>query len=101
MERGVRVIVEPLGIEKLITNSTWCFTLSTYVCFITNSPHKEPNFHSPAEINHAPEGYVYTMGILYRKLSTWPTRQLLCSSQRYVSTRPVRRLLYQEPVKAT
>ena len=39
-----------------------------------------------AEVNHAPGSYVYTMGILYRRISTWRTEQLVNTSRRYVAT---------------
>ena len=49
-----------------------------------------------AEVNHAPGSYVYTMGILYRRISTWRTKQLVNMSRRYMATKPVRRVLNQE-----
>ena len=53
------------------------------------------------EVNHACGSYIYTMGILYRQILTWRTKQLVNLSQRYVSTKPVRRFLYQELVEIT
>ena len=49
-----------------------------------------------AEVNHVPGSYVYTMGILYRRISTRRTKQLVNTSRQYVATKPVRRLLNQE-----
>ena len=54
-----------------------------------------------AEVNHACGSHVCTMGILYRRISTWRTEQLVNSSRHYVSTTLVRRLLNQEIVKVT
>ena len=50
---------------------------------------KTPNSLARAEVNHAPGSYVYTMGIWYRQILRWQTVQLVNSSRRYVSTRPV------------
>ena len=44
---------------------------------------------------------IYTMGILYGRILTWQTEQVVNSSQRYVSATPVRRLLSQELVETT
>ena len=41
------------------------------------------------------------MGILYRHISTWWTKQLVNSIRRYVSVKPVRRLLSQELAEVT
>ena len=68
---------------------------------IINSLHEDPNSLARAEVNHAPGSYVYTMGILYRQIPRWLTVQLVNSSRRYVSTRPVRRLLSQQLVEPT
>ena len=51
------------------------------------SLHEGVQFSLAEEVNHAPGSYVYTMGVLYGEISTWPTKQL---SQRYVSTKRVR-----------
>jgi hypothetical protein len=60
---------------------------------------KTPNSLAHAEVNHAYGSYVYTMGILYRRSSTWQTKQLVNWSRCYESTKPVRRLLNQELVQ--
>ena len=39
--------------------------------------HEGSNFLNRAEVNYAPGSYVYTMGILYGRISTWRTEQLL------------------------
>ena len=57
------------------------------------SLHEGVQFSLAAEVNHAPGSYVYTMGVLYGEISTWPTKQLVDLSRRYVSTKRVRRLL--------
>ena len=57
---------------------------------------RRPQFSACAEVNHAPGGYVYTIGILYRQIPRWQTLQLVNSIRRYLSTRPVRSLLNQE-----
>ena len=54
-----------------------------------------------AEVNHACGSYVYTMGILYRQISTWRTKQLVNLSRCYVSAKPVWRLFSQELVEVT
>ena len=54
-----------------------------------------------AEVNHAPGSYVYTMGVLYGEISTWPTKQLVDLSRRYVSNKRVRRLLTEQLVEVT
>ena len=51
---------------------------------------RRPHFSCPRG------SYVYTIGILYRQISIWQTKQLVNSSQRYVSTKLVRRLLSQK-----
>ena len=68
---------------------------------LKHSLHEDPNSLAHAEVNHARRSYVYTMGILYRKISTWRTKQLVNSRRRYVSTKPVRRFLSQELVEIT
>ena len=65
------------------------------------SLHEDPNSLAHSEVNHARGSYVYTMGILYRKISTWRTKQLVNSRRRYVSTKSVRRVLSQELVEIT
>ena len=57
---------------------------------------KTPNSLTHPEVNHARGSYVYTMGILYRRIPTWRTKQLVNCSRLYLSTKPVRRLLNQE-----
>ena len=37
-----------------------------------------------AEVNHAPGSYVYTMGVLYEEISTWPTKQVVDLQRRLV-----------------
>ena len=63
------------------------------------SLHEGSNFLNRVEVNHA--SHVYTMGLLYGRISTWRTEQLVNSSRRYVSATPVRRLLSHELVKTT
>ena len=64
---------------------------------LITSLHEGVNSLNRAEVNHAPRSYVYTMGqILYRQIPRWLMVQLVNSSRRYVSPRPVRRLLNQE-----
>ena len=70
-------------------------------CQCIHSLHEDPNSLAHAEVNHAHGSYIYTMGILYRKISTWRTKQLVNSRRRYVSTKPVRRFLSQELVEIT
>ena len=53
------------------------------------------------EVNHTRGSYVYTMGILYRPISTRRTKQLVNWSRHYVSTKPLQRLLNQELVEVT
>ena len=65
------------------------------------SLHEDHNSLAHVEVNHARGSYVYTMGILYRKMSTWQTKQLVNSRRRYVSTKPVQRFLSQELVEIT
>jgi hypothetical protein len=54
-----------------------------------------------AEVNHAHGSYVYTRGILYGRILTWRTEQLVNFNRRYVSATPVRRLLSQELIETT
>ena len=65
------------------------------------SLHEGVQFSLAAEVNHAPGSYVYTMGVLYGEISTWPTKQLVDLSRRYVSTKRVRRLLTEQLVEVT
>ena len=65
------------------------------------SLHEGSKFLNRVEVDHAPRSYVYTIGILYGRISTWRTEQLVNSSRRYVSATPVRRLLSHELVKTT
>ena len=44
---------------------------------------------------------IYTMGILYGRILTWRTEQVVNLSRRYVSATPARRLLSQELVETT
>ena len=44
---------------------------------------------------------IYTMGILYGRISTWLTEQAVNSSRRYVSATSVRRVLSQALVEIT
>ena len=41
------------------------------------SLHEGVQFSLAAEVSHAPGSYVYTMGVLYGEISTWPTKQLV------------------------
>ena len=65
------------------------------------SLHEGVQFSLAAEVNHAPGSYVYTMEVLYGEISTWPTKQLVDLSRRYVSTKHVRRLLTEQLVEVT
>ena len=65
------------------------------------SLHEDPNSQSHVEMNNACGSYVYTMGILYRRIPGEQTEQLVNLSRRYMSTKPMRRLLNQETVKVT
>ena len=56
------------------------------------SLHQGSNSLTHVEVNHAPRSYVYSMGILYGRISTWRTEQLVNPSRRYVSATPERRL---------
>ena len=65
------------------------------------SLHEGVQFSLDAEVNHAPGSYVYTMGVLYGEISTWPNKQLVDLSRRYVSNKRVRRLLTEQLVEVT
>ena len=65
------------------------------------SLHEGVQFSLDAEVNHTPGSYVYTMGVLYGEISTWPNKQLVDLSRRYVSNKRVQRLLTEQLVEVT
>ena len=47
----------------------WPKILHAHFYYSTFSLHEDPNSLAHAEVNHARGSYIYTMGILYRKIS--------------------------------
>ena len=74
---------------------TCLFLLATQILnqhfphFLTISLHEGVQFSLTAEVNHTPGSYIYTMVVLHGDISTWPTKQLVDLSRRYVSTKRV------------
>ena len=62
------------------------------------SLHKDPNSQSHVEVNHTCRSYIYTRRFCTGKFQDG-RQQLVNSSRRYVSTKPMRRLLNQELVE--
>ena len=65
------------------------------------SLHEGVQFSLTMEVNYTPGSYVYSMGVSYGEISIWLTKQLVDSSQSYVSTKRLRRLLTEQLVEVT
>ena len=80
-----------------MTSHNWQLATTTSVCFSGISP----IYTYWSGLVTSTCATTNTMRILYRQISTWRTKQLVNSSWRHMSAKPVRRLLSQELIEIT